>query len=99
MRIEYLLSAYRSLADASNRELQGSSNDARAFEQGLEDIQLLGSGEQAGEAVQVARAMASGGGASTDELLRMLRDDLREELDLPALADSPVHLRIIEKTR
>lgn len=43
MRIGYLVSAYRSLAGASNRKLQGSTPDARALEQALDDIQLLGS--------------------------------------------------------
>lgn len=38
--------------------------------------------------------MASKGGASTDDLLKTLRDDLREELGLPALLDPPIHLRI-----
>jgi hypothetical protein len=97
MRIDYLVSAYRSLADASNRGLQGSSRDARAFELALEDIQLLGSGAQAAKARELATVMASKGGASTDDLLKTLRDDLREELGLPALADPPIHLRIEEK--
>jgi hypothetical protein len=97
MRIQFLLGAYRSLADASNRELQGSTDDARAFEQALEDIQLLGSKGQAEKARKVAEVMASKGGASTDDLLRTLRDDLRGELSLSALLDPPVHLRIVDR--
>lgn len=94
MRIGYLVSAYRSLAGASNRKLQGSTPDARALEQALDDIQLLGSRGQAEKARKLAAVMASKGGASTDDLLKTLRDDLREELGLPALLDPPIHLRI-----
>ena len=96
MRIQFLLGAYRSLADASNRGLQGNTSDSRRFEQAVEDIQLLGSTAQAEKARELAQEMASEGGASTDDLLRTLRDDLRQELGLPALPDPPVHLRIVE---
>lgn len=94
MRIDYLLNAYRSLAAASNRDGQRSASDARAFEQALDDIQLLGSSEQAERAAQLALTMAAKGGASADDLLKALRDDLRAELDLAALPDSPVLLRL-----
>ncbi len=94
MRIAYLVSAYRLLAEASNRGLRGNSRDARTLEQALEDIQLLGSKAQAEKARELATVMASEGGASTDNLLKTLRDDLREELGLPALVDPPIHLRI-----
>lgn len=94
MRIEYLLSAYRSLAHAVNREGQRSATDIRAFEQALDDIQLLGSRGQAGRAAQLAKTMGAEGGASADDLLKALRDDLREELGLSALTDPPVHLRL-----
>jgi hypothetical protein len=99
MRIQFLLSAYRSLADASNRGLQGNTSDARAFEQAVEDIQLLGSRMQAEKARKLAEVMASKGGASTDDLLRTLRNDLREELGLSALIDPPVHLRIVDRSK
>ncbi|HKF81877.1 MAG TPA: hypothetical protein VKB23_02810 [Solirubrobacterales bacterium] len=99
MRIQFLLGAYRALADASNRGLHGSTSDARVFEQALEDIQLLGSRAQAQKAKRVAEVMASEGGASTDDLLTTLRNDLRAELGLSALADPPVHLRIIDQSK
>ncbi|MFL5901036.1 MAG: hypothetical protein ACJ75S_07540 [Solirubrobacterales bacterium] len=98
MRVQFLLGAYRSLADASNRELRDDTGDSRRFEQAVDDIQLLGSKAQAEKARELAQVMASKGGASTDGLLRTLRDDLRQELGLPALPNPPVHLRIVEKT-
>ncbi|HEX3041255.1 MAG TPA: hypothetical protein VHP56_04115 [Solirubrobacterales bacterium] len=98
MRIQFLLGAYRSLADVSNRGLQGGTSDARAFEKALDDIQLLGSRAQAEKAKEVAEVMASEGGASTDDLLKTLRNDLRAELGLSALEDPPVHLRIVDRS-
>lgn len=93
MRIQFLLHAYRLLADASNRDLQRNPDDARAFEQAVEDVQLLGTKAQAEKARDLATVMASEGGASPDDLLRTLRADLREELGLSPISDGPLHLR------
>lgn len=45
LRTQYLLSAYRAVSASMNRDLRQSAQDARALEQGLSDIQLLGSRE------------------------------------------------------
>jgi hypothetical protein len=95
LRIQYLLSAYRALANPANRDLETSYSDARAFEEGLADIQLLGSGPQAELARQIAYSMATKGEASLDDLLRSLRDELREVLGLERLQGNPVHTRFV----
>lgn len=95
LRIQYLLSAYRAVADASHRDLDPGSAHVRTFEQGLTDIQLLGSQEQAEMAVVIAKTLAEAGEALMDDLLLSLRDDLRDELRLEALPRPPFHMRIV----
>lgn len=96
LRVEYLLSAYRTMADTPERPLYRGSLDARGFEKAVADIQLLGSRRQAELATELARTMASDGQADPAPLLLLLRDDLREEMSLEALSDKPIHLRINE---
>jgi hypothetical protein len=95
LRIEYLLSAYRALADIAHRELTPATDRVRAFEQGLADIQLLGSEEQAAMAVRVGHQLAAESRADFDDLLLSLRDDLRQELDLEAIASTSSHVRVV----
>lgn len=95
LRIEYLLSAYRTLADTAHRDLDPNAEHVRAFEQGLADIQLLGSPDQAAMAVRVGRQLATEGGADFDDLLLSLRDDLRDELDLESIVPAPSHIRVV----
>lgn len=97
-RIEYLLEAYRSISSSVGRDLEESDEDARKFESGLSDIQLMGSRRQAELAVGVARALEGDGEVAADDLLLALRDDLRNELELEVLPDSPVHARIVRRS-
>lgn len=69
LRVEYLLSAYRALADTAHRDLDPSAHHVRAFEQGLVDIQLLGSSDQAAMAVRIGHQLASESRADFDDLL------------------------------
>jgi hypothetical protein len=94
LRIQYLLSAYRAVADASHRDLDRGSAHVRTFEQGLTDIQLLGSQAQAEMAVAIGKALAENGEALMDDLLLSLRDDLRDELKLESLPRPPSHIRV-----
>lgn len=94
LRVQYLLGAYRAVADAAHRDLDPDSAHVRTFEQGLTDIQLLGSKEQAEMAVVITRALAEKGEAQMDDLLLSLRDDLRDELKLERLSRPPFHMRI-----
>ena len=95
LRVQYLLSAYRVLADTSHRELDPGSAHVRTFEQGLADIQLLGSKQQAEMAVVIGKSLAENGEAQMDGLLLSLRDDLREGLMLEPLPQPPSHIRVI----
>lgn len=69
LRIKYLLGAYRTVADISHRALDPRTDRVRAFEQGLADIQLLGSKEQAEMAVAIGKELADAGSAELDDLL------------------------------
>jgi len=94
LRVQYLLTAYRAIADTSHRDL-AVAETARAFERGLADIQLLGSKEQAGMAVAIGKALAENGDAGMDDLLLSLRDELRDELRLDSLIHPPSHARVV----
>jgi len=95
LRVQYLLSAYRVLADTSHRDLDPGSAHVRTFEQGLADIQLLGSEQQAKMAVVIGKSLAENGEAQMDGLLVSLRDDLRGELKLEPLSRPPFHIRVV----
>jgi hypothetical protein len=95
LRTEYLLNAYRAVADAIGRNLQQSPEDARAFERGLTDIQLLGSKSQAEMAMKLGREMTETAEGDPHSLLRALRDDLRDELDLEQLSTEVNQTRIV----
>ena len=94
LRVQYLLTAYRTIADTSHRDL-AVADTARAFERGLADIQLLGSKEQAEMAVVIGKALSENGDAGMDDLLLSLRDDLRDELRLEPLIQAPSHVRVV----
>ncbi len=95
LRVQYLLGAYRAVADASHRDLDPGSAHVLTFEQGIADIQLLGSKEQAEMAVVITKALAENGEALMDDMLLSLRDDLREELKLERLSQPPFHMRFV----
>lgn len=63
------------MADASHRDLDPDSAHVRTFEEGLADIQLLGSKEQAEMAVAIGKSLSENGEALMDDLLLALRND------------------------
>jgi hypothetical protein len=97
LRVEYLLTAYRQIANAAHRELGPDTGDLHALEQGLSDIQLLGSAGQVGMAHDIAKKLGSTGTANVDDLLQSLRDDLRSELQLEPLDGQTIYVRIVPK--
>ena len=80
----YLIEAYRRLEDCSQQF--GAADKGK--------IQLFGTPRQVDLVQRFASDFAARGGASLDELLADLRTDLRAELNLEAVPENIVHLRI-----
>jgi len=93
LRIQYLLEAYRRLESAANRE-EKTEEQAVDFESAVADIQLLGTSQEINATVKYLREHASGE-AQINELLCLLRDDLRGELGLPLFRGNVVVFRFI----
>ena len=92
LRIEYLLSAYRRLEHASNRQMTDAHE--AALEEAVSDIQLLGSPRQVEMATAFARKFAEDQRADTERLLEDLRASLRRELQLEPVPPQRMWLRI-----
>jgi hypothetical protein len=92
LRIAYLLEAYRRLESAANRS-DKTPDQARAFESAVADIQLLGTSEQVQTTIKYLRQHASGAGAQIDDVLRVLRKDLRREMGLPEEVENALVFR------
>lgn len=92
LRIEYLLSAYRRLEHASNRQM--TETHEAALEEAISDIQLLGSPRQVEMATAFARQFAEDQRADTEHLLEDLRASLRRELQLEPVPPQRMWLRI-----
>jgi hypothetical protein len=91
-RVEYLLSAYRRLEAASNRDMTQPHEEA--IESAISDIQLLGTVGQVELADQFAKQFASDRTADAEPLLENLRRTLRKELSLGTLGPRRTWLRI-----
>lgn len=96
LRIQYLLEAYRRLESAANRPNK-TEKQALDFESAVADIQLLGTPKQANATVKYLRKHASSGGAEIDEILQLLRKDLRKEIRLKGEVENAVIFRFIQK--
>lgn len=81
-RLEYLVSAYRRLEDATNRSGALTGERADSFESALADVMLLGRAEEIEAARQFLLAMREDEEALLDPVLRALRRSLRRELRL-----------------
>ena len=94
-RTDYLISAYRQLIDAANRESGLSKEQIDSLEVALGDIMLLGEAEEVAAARIFIIGMAQNGSAELDPLIRTLRASLRRELALDEVGlPSPYNLRI-----
>lgn len=92
LRVQFLLDAYRRLESAANRDTK-TEEQMLAFESAVADIQLLGSPEQVAATVIYLRQHAAGHGAQIDEVLRLLRCDLRKEVGLSGEVENGVVFR------
>ena len=96
LRVQFLLDAYRRLESAANRPKK-TEEQTLAFESAVADIQLLGTAEQVAATVGYLREHASGGGAQIDEVLRLLRNDLRKEIGLQGKVENALIFRFTRK--
>ncbi len=94
MITQYLLEAYRRLEMAANRE-DKTEEQAIAFESAIADIQLLGSHAQISKTIQYLHAHASSKGGTIDQVLCLLRNDLRKELGLSPVEEPPIIFRFV----
>jgi hypothetical protein len=92
MRVEYLVSAYRRLEAASNRNM--TRDHETAIESAISDVQLFGTPRQVELADRFAREFATTSSADSTPVLEELRTALRAELLLEKIPPRSVWLRI-----
>jgi hypothetical protein len=74
-----------------------SADSPGNVESAIEDIQLFGSAAQVAAAQDLARNVAQHGHGLADDLLGLLRDDLRKELQLESVKSRRIFLRFTER--
>jgi hypothetical protein len=96
LRVHYLIEAYRRLAVGANRTtpLPGHVRD---IESAIEDIQLFGTEAQISAAQRLSQDVAERGGRLADDLLTILRNDLRQELGLETIRSKRIFLRFTDE--
>ncbi len=93
IRINYLIQAWRLLETASNKDSQELYSN---IETAIADIQLFGTRRQIELAQKFAEEMAIHKTGSSLELLILLREDLRNELNLESVPNKLKFLRFKE---
>ena len=88
IRLEYLISAYLSLADASLRPPAPNSPYFQKMESAIADIQLFGSESQIEQVKAFLQEYDTKGKGSLDPLMNSLRNDLRKELKLSQIKEN-----------
>ncbi len=91
LRVQYLIDAYRRLEAVVHRQLD--SQQSALMESAIADVQLFGSAPQVAAARRFVSEMRGGSG-SLNDLLLILRNDLRNELELERVEEEFFHLRI-----
>ena len=94
LRTEYLISAFRKLANASERHHKPGSQYLADIETAMADIQLFGRDSQIEKANETMDKLQQGENGLVNELLRDLRNDLRKEMDLSRIKGNVQWLRI-----
>jgi len=85
VRIQYLIEAYRSIASSTNRQDKTTDEQKLKIESAIEDIQLFGNKRQ----LEALNSIIVNGKNDFTEILEVLRNDLRKELELQK-NDSPL---------
>ncbi len=81
-RLQFLLEAYRRLEFSAHRDIVGSEEFMRKHESAIADIQLLGNSEQISAILEYANNHARNKNGDISYVLELLRQELREELNL-----------------
>ncbi len=81
LRVQYLIEAYRRLANGTERKETNAEYFAD-MDSALVDVQLFGSPDQTEAAQKFAKQLAEHRVAQSTELLASLRSDLRDKLKL-----------------
>lgn len=100
VRVDFMIEAYRKLENGSCRGANAAKYSEQ-FHSAIADIQLLGSPSQVEVAKAIALALGSGTGKqiSINDLLNVLRTELRSELDLPQVSGELVIIRSPEELK
>jgi len=88
MKTEYLISAYRRLANSANRPPMEDSQYFRDMESAIADIQLFGTKRDIELVYSFLTEFAQRGQATLDPLLLELRNRLRDELGYEEVAEN-----------
>lgn len=97
IRLQYMIEAYRAFVDVNGRDLQKEHDYAKKLEAAVRDIQLFGSTSQV-QKLHKAILSYKQRNDSTDEIVDALRDDLRIELNLPAVSEKVIWL-VVDKNK
>ena len=81
LRVQFLLEPYRRLEDNAGR-LNALPEVKRAFESAVADIQLLGTKTQIDALLSFLTQFKDDTGGGVETVLKLIRDDLRKELNL-----------------
>lgn len=93
--IDYLIVSYKILTDVPHREEDQKQLYYARLEEAIANIQLLGSVEQVALAKKVAVTFAKEKEVDLSGLIVLLRDNLRQELNLEEVKDKIItHIRI-----
>ena len=85
IRLQYQIETYRRLALAVQRKPEPGSKYFRDMEAAVADIQLFGSESQIRAVDAFLREWRGKNKGSFNDLLKLLRNDLRQELDLSSV--------------
>lgn len=88
IQIEYLISAFRRLANSANRQPQENSPYFRDMESAIADIQLFGDKKDVELVKNFLDEFLHSGQASMDPLLSKLRSKLRKELNYDEVTEN-----------
>jgi hypothetical protein len=98
LKLSHLIEAWRNISLGSQNHLDIETR-APALERGIADINLFGSRSQIELARAAAIAIVEKGEANTTEILNSVRSDIRQELGLENVKDTPFFFTLTPRTK